>query len=121
MIINLTPHQIVLFNESTPDQLDDNDDLSRFIQLIYPKSLEHPPVRIVEINLGTTYSDHAPIEHIEYGRIRPEPSVVADTYYIVSLATALAAVNRSDFIVPFREVRNLNGTVIGCRSFAKPC
>lgn len=41
--------------------------------------------------------------------------------YIVSLVVALGlADRRSDLLVPYREARNAFGTVIGCRSLARP-
>jgi hypothetical protein len=44
-----------------------------------------------------------------------------DAWYVVSLALALAfAEKRGDLLVPFRDVRNSEGTVIGCRSLARP-
>lgn len=50
-------------------------------------------------------------------RIEPDP---ARTYYVVPLVVALAARGRSDLLVPYRDVRTLSGSVIGCRQLAQP-
>ena len=43
------------------------------------------------------------------------------TWYMVSLALALSQAGyRPDLLVPYREVRNREGTIIGCRSLARP-
>jgi hypothetical protein len=121
MIINLTPHPIVIFPGDTPEGwyeatkiwIDQNCK-------IIPKSSEYVPARLSEIELGSYKIDDVWIERVQYGQLLTEqPPQVAGTYYIVSLVTALA-INRSDFLVPYREIRNLDGTVIGCRSLARP-
>lgn len=120
MIINLTPHPITIFKSEAPDVIDEPE-FTGWVLTTIPKS-DLPFVRIVETNLGDyVLSDGSRVAYIEYGHLSYNPPRVFSTFYIVSLATALAARDRSDFLVPYREVRNLNGTVIGCRSLAKPC
>ena len=52
--------------------------------------------------------------------IRPD-----DVFYIVPLVTAIAvqaeAPARTDLLVPYEQVRNAEGTVVGCRTLAQPC
>ena len=42
------------------------------------------------------------------------------TFYVVALVVALAARDRVDLLVPYRDVRTMAGTVIGCRQLARP-
>jgi hypothetical protein len=125
MLINLTPHPIVIFPADHPilegeGWIEATDKWIISWCKIIPKSTEYPPARLVEIELGSYKIDEINIERIEYGHLSSTPPQVTGTYYIVSLATALA-VGRLDFLVPYLEVRNKSGTVIGCRSLARPC
>lgn len=121
MIINLTPHPIRIYGWDVPD---------RFALGEHEPQLELEPsgivARIGEIELGTQYLRHVdtPVEYVEYRHANgiPEQQKHGDnysTYYVVSLALALAS-DRGDLLVPYREVRNTDGTVIGCRSLARP-
>ncbi len=123
MLINLTPHPIVIY----PLNIDDEDNKihdSNWIKQnckIIPKSTEYQTAHLAEIEIGIFYVDDVIVERIQYGQlIAEQPPQEIGTYYIVSLATALA-VRRSDFLVPYNLVRNIAGTVIGCQSLARPC
>lgn len=139
MIVNLTPHPIHIYPPDTPDRtmLGGREPL-----LTIDPSTEHKPARIGEIPLGTVdylIADETgptlppvPVEYVEYtahgGLVHPLPEQddhdPHQTWYIVPLIVALSQTyindTRSDLLVPYREVRNLDGTVIGCRLLARP-
>lgn len=116
-VVNLTPHPIRVYARDVPDRID------RYL---------HDPVwtfepsgvvaRIGEIDLGTQYlrNCEVPVEYVEYRHVNGLPERREDVWLIVPLALALALPDRGDLLVPYREVRNHEGTVIGCRQFARP-
>ncbi|WP_051854376.1 hypothetical protein [Streptomyces sp. NRRL S-1896] len=91
------------------------DDLEPHLrEVIEPEPV---PARLATIELGGGIT----FEMVEFGYAENLPPKRDGYQYIVSLVVALAlADRRSDLIVPYREVRNSSGTVIGCRSFAQP-
>ncbi|MFF7411675.1 hypothetical protein [Streptomyces lydicus] len=112
MILNLTPHPIRLYGS---EREDGNDDLEPHLRAIIEP--EDKPARLAMIELGTCGG----VELIEYGHAHDLPPKRDGYLYIVSLVVALAlADRRSDLLVPYREVRNSSGTVIGCRQLAQP-
>lgn len=132
MIVNLTPHPIRIYPPDAPDRLDPAE-WTPTHEL--PVSTDLPPARIGEQTLGTaSYVSGVPIEYVEYaphgGTVHPLPPVQADdrgtvqVFYAVSLVVGLVLTysghNRPDLLVPYREVRNLDGTIIGCRQLARP-
>lgn len=121
MIVNLTPHPIRIYGFDVPDRFNDGDFEPQWT--IDPSGTV---ARIGEIDLGTQYlrNCEVPVEYIEYRHVNglPPAEKVADqyvTWYVVSLALALAS-DRGDLLVPYREIRNLAGTTIGCRLLALP-
>jgi hypothetical protein len=46
--------------------------------------------------------------------------MIYNTWFVVSLPLALIAKDRGDLLVPWRQVRDPSGTVIGCRILARP-
>lgn len=132
MIVNLTPHPIRIYPPDAPDRIDPTE-WQPTVEL--PLAEDMKPARIGEITLGTaSYIGGVPIEYVEYashsGLVHPLPPVEMDSrgtvqrFYVVSLVVGLLLTygphNRSDLLVPYREVRNLDGTVIGCRQLARP-
>lgn len=131
MIVNLTPHPIVIYPPNTPDHIEPG---SVEPVLTIEPSPDHKPARIGMIELGTQYEGlGVPVEDVEYashgGLEHPLPSVQSDdrgrpvVWYAVSLVVALQQTyiyRRPDLLVPHREVRNLAGSVIGCRQLARP-
>ncbi|MFJ4009433.1 hypothetical protein [Streptomyces sp. NPDC090026] len=112
MILNLTPHPIRLYSDEREDGSDDLD-----LHLRHTIEPEPKPARLAVIELGTC--DGA--ELVEYGHAHDLPRPQDGVRLIVSLVVALAlADRRSDLLVPYREVRNATGTVIGCRQLAQP-
>lgn len=137
MFLNLTPHPIRLYPPETPDRVD--PDTVKPVLEIQPCPA-YKPARIGEITLGTQYypADDTepsltllPVENVEYashgGLVNPLPKQDEHsphrTWYIVPLVVALQQTyvhHRSDVVCPYMEVRNLEGTVIGCRLLARP-
>ncbi|MFJ6579295.1 hypothetical protein ACIQMY_25450 [Streptomyces sp. NPDC091368] len=113
MIRNLTPHPIRVYEWTREDG---NDDLD--LQLKYVIDPEPKPARLATIELGTQGDG---TELVEYGHTENLPRKQDGYRYVVSLPVALAmAPRRSDLLVPYQEVRNASGTVIGCRALAQP-
>lgn len=116
MILNLTPHPIRLYVDDRPDGIDDLD--PGLLRVIDP---EATPARLGMVPLTSEFRDGIPVELVEYGHAENLPRPHDGTAYIVSLPVALAlAPRRGDLLVPYREVRNSSGTVIGCRQLAQP-
>jgi hypothetical protein len=129
VIVNLTPHPIRIYGWDVPDRFA----LGEYepITVVEPSGTV---ARIGEIELGGNHlrGCDAPVEMIEYRHVNGLPPIYENwdnntTWYIVSLALALACGNpddkisfRNDLLVPFREIRNPEGTVIGCRTLALP-
>jgi hypothetical protein len=102
-LVNLTPHPIAVYGNRTIDE--------------GPKDIIPPSgtvARLATYELGTHVSDTAVYELVEYGHAHDLPPKQPGTWYIVSLVVALA-VHRGDLLAPFVEVRNAEGTMIGCR------
>lgn len=124
MLVNLTPHPVRIYPYGTPDRFE----LGEY----EPEMVLEPseaPARIGEIYLSTQSLPHCPtrVAYIEYRHTANLPpwtgsdSADVDTWYVVSLPLALSqAGKRPDLLVPHMEVRNLDGTVIGCRELALP-
>ncbi len=112
MIFNLTPHPIRLYAAEREDGIDDLE--PHLLRVIPPEST---PARLATIELGGGIT----FELVEFGHAQNLPPKRDGCQYIVSLVVALALCDRrSDLLVPYREVRNSTGTVIGCRSLAQP-
>jgi hypothetical protein len=76
--------------------------------------------RLATIDLGTQVSGTAVYELVEYGHAHDLPQPQDGMDYIVSLVVALAC-HRDDLLAPYVEVRNEEGTMIGCRYLQKVC
>lgn len=108
--VNLTPHPINVYGSRSADQEPEH---------VIPSS--GTIARVSTIDLGSCWIGNMPFSYIEYGRLENPPPRETGVYYIVSLVTALAVRGRDDFLAPFKEVRNTEGTMIGCRYLQKVC
>lgn len=123
-LVNLTPHTLRIYSVDTPDQI---DDLST--GLLTTMEPSGRVARVAENDLGTTeHVSHdgilVPIELIEWSSVYGLPKREEGVYLVVPLVTALAAIasqRRDDLLVPYWQVRNREGTVVGCRLLARPC
>jgi hypothetical protein len=138
MIVNLTPHPLHIYPSNCPDRIEFGD--------VNPDFTVAPSgqiARLAEEALGTWFVDAfdyegtspeqsltaISVEGVDYGSVYGLPPLDTEatdvnlrprTYYVVSLVVALAARNRPDLLVPYREVRTIAGTVVGCRQLARP-
>lgn len=129
-LINLTPHPIRVYDPSTPDTVADVTD-----GLIATISPSGSVARLAESDGGPTdhlpfetYTDGAtsiPVKRVVFTTVHGLPAPRDDVYLLVPLLTAIAvqaeAPGRQDLLVPYAQVRNSEGTVVGCRVLAQPC
>jgi hypothetical protein len=123
-LINLTPHPIRVYSPDSPDRVDPaSHDPIRVVE----PSTDHKPARIREIQRDAAWDEPivihgVPVDYVEYtSLIEPLPEPDGQTWYVVPLIVALSqGAARTDLLVPYHEVRNLDGTIIGCRGFARP-
>lgn len=106
-VVNLTPHDVTVMSESGD------------VHVNFPAS--GTVLRLGTIELGTQhYPDvPAPVELVEYHHLQNPPKKIPGTWYLVSLPCALAY-PREDFLVPFLEVRDDRGQILGCRLLGRP-
>jgi hypothetical protein len=120
MIINLTPHAIDVYGPEVATPVADGQ---RPTLSIAPEPV---PARIDEVVVDEgglaprTGAEAVPVIFVEYGHVTGLPPVRPKTWYVVSLPVALALPGRRDLLVPYRQVRNAAGTVVGCRGLARP-
>lgn len=125
MLVNLTPHPIRIYGWDVPDRFNLGDH--------EPHTVLEPSgtvARIGEIELGTQTlrGCDTSVEFVEFHHANGLPPKYDNwdantTWYVVSLALALSMVGehgRNDLLVPFREIRNPEGTTIGCRTLVLP-
>ena len=111
ILVNLTPHPIAIYGNSP---LEDGP-----AEVIPPSGIV---TRLAAIELGTQYP--APLtsyELVQYGAAHDLPQPEDGTLFIVSLVVALAVRGRDDLLAPYVEVRNGEGTMVGCRYLQKVC
>lgn len=107
--VNLTPHPIAIYGENSIEE--------------GPREVIPPSgtvTRIATIDLGQQISNTAVYQLVEYGHAHDLPAKQDGIDYIVSLVVALAC-HRDDLLAPYVEVRNEQGTMIGCRYLQKVC
>ena len=128
-VTNLTPHPIRIYGWEVPDRFELGEHEPQ--EVLEPSGTV---ARIGEIELGTQAMRGVPmrVEYVEFGHSTGLPPKYEDfdtntDWYVVSLPLALQMAymsrdhgGRNDLLVPFREIRNKEGTVIGCRSLALP-
>jgi hypothetical protein len=122
-LVNLTPHPVRVYAVDTPDRIGDLDDGLLFV---FPPSGK--VARIAMIDLGTAghaYDEASGystwIDWQQFGQCHDLPRPEHGTNFIVSLIVARDQTNRTDLIFPISEVRNTQGTVVGCRGFGRVC
>lgn len=105
-IINLTPHDVVLMdgNGNETDRYQRTRDVLR--------------LETADVGQQVRAYRQAGIRRISFGHLNWIPPKRPNALYIVSLPTALA-IRREDFLVPFDEVRDDAGRIIGCRELAQ--
>jgi len=108
-VINLTPHDVNLYDKSGEN----------IVETFKSRGIARASQRIEEA--GTLDGEY-PLVKIIYGAPTDLPEYEKGTYYIVSSLTAEAARCYGrvtiDLLLTAELVRNTEGQVIGCRSFA---
>ena len=119
-IINRTPHDITMMNEA------------KEVVWTFPKSDEPIRLESSQVVVGTVTdaghdtskrnaSDNVfidfDVKQVVYDKSNL-PDYMEDTYYIVSALVANAYPERSDLLMVNDTVRDDNGRIIGCKSFA---
>jgi hypothetical protein len=112
MLVNLTPHPVAVYRDRS---VEDGP-----AEVIPPSGTV---ARIATIELGTGSSQHSgwSYELVEYGHCHDLPRPALNTDYIVALVVALSVRGRDDLLAPYLEVRNEQGTMIGCRFLQRVC
>jgi hypothetical protein len=111
MIVNLTQHPIRFFSADVEiTNIPPSGQTARI-------ATKPSPADDNEVTVdGTTI----PVIGVKYGELSGLPTRQDGVYYIVPLLTALAAsVDRDDLLIPHKQIRNEEGTVIGCAALGR--
>ena len=116
MLVNCTPHPVRIYRRD-----------GAAIEATVPPSGQ--VARIATHETGADYltavdddkPTHVPVRCVQYSHLDGLHDPKPGTWHIVSLTSALAARGtRDDLLVPYGEVRDADGGVIGCRLLARP-
>ena len=124
-VMNLLPHELTIYDpDSTPDRIPSRDH-GKVIQRIPPsgiiaristETVEDGAIATPDGTRIPTY--RVSMKNSTSGLPDPQDGVI----YIVSLPFAMFAINvtgRDDIFFPTRDVRTLDGAVIGCRGLGQ--
>lgn len=121
-LVNLTPHAIHIFHFNVPDRIE--PDSFAPVRIIEPAS--DRPARANEIETGQFFVDDLLVISVDSGGVSGLPDYAGHmdsrdrtTWFIVSRPVAMSKPDRRDLLVPYSEVRNMRGSVIGCRMLAR--
>lgn len=103
-LINLTPHPV--------NMLDNEGNVIK----VLPKCEVPPRLRQETKNVGEI--NGFPLTETKFGTTEHLPKKQVGVFLIVSRLVSSANPKRTDLIVPNGLVRNENGQIIGCKSFA---
>ncbi|MDX3661279.1 hypothetical protein PV646_28575 [Streptomyces sp. ID05-26A] len=128
-LINLTPHPIRIYTPEAPSTVTDIDD--GLVTIIPPSGLvarlaNADPKGVAFTTRYLPFGEaQIQVERVVFTTVFGLPAKREDVYLIVPLVTALAEQSenpaRDDLLVPHEQVRNAEGTVVGCRTLAQPC
>ncbi|EIF01217.1 hypothetical protein [Saccharomonospora glauca] len=118
-LINMTPHPVRIYGAGTPDRVEDPDD--GVVRVLEPSG---EFARLSESVLGedTVLDEEGaeiPVSLVSYAEVEGLPEPQEGVAYVVPVMTALAAAGRTDLLVPYEQVRNQEGTVVGCRRLGR--
>jgi hypothetical protein len=104
-VINMTPRDINVF---LPD-----GGVRAYPKSAFPIRIESTSRVIAEIN-------GVPVTRMTFGEPvgLPPYDETGETYYLVSSIVQAALPERKDLLIPSDPVRNADGNIIGCKSFA---
>lgn len=105
-IVNLTPHEIVVYRESE----------------IHLRIQSSGFVRASQVEKEAGQVNGIPLKRVAFGKVQEMPQPEKDTVFVVSQITANALKEQGrteDILITNDAVRDDAGKIIGCRSFAK--
>jgi len=106
-IINLTPHTVNICNDE-----------GAVVRSFPSKGI----ARATQISEPAGSLDGIELTRMTFGETYDLPSPAPDTYYVVSVITASAAKDQGrstdDLLITADPVRDDNGKILGCKSFA---
>jgi hypothetical protein len=121
-LVNLTPHDIVLYAAAPPAAGSDLDQAEpATVRLAAQGSVARVDDEASRLGQGWLNAGAGLIALSRLrrsGKLTGLPPPVAGTQLVVSRVTALAARHRSDLVFPFGEVRDPAGQIIGVRGLA---
>ena len=104
MIINKTPHAVNVVSHEG--------------ELLFTFLPDGAPARCTQSTNVIDSINGIPITETFFGEVVDVPSQKDGIYYIVSRLVLSACPDRTDLLVPNELVRDENGNIIGCSSFA---
>jgi len=111
-IINLTPHELIVFK----DNVFESEEYDYEMVMTIPSS---GVVRVKEENVEIGKINGVPVYKKKYTESEGLPDPTPDTYYFVSILVAQANPDRKDLLLSSDLVRDENGRILGCKSFAQ--
>lgn len=124
MIINLTPHEVVIYSSMDCVLRDgklflrgEEEETGLQPLRVYPAA--EVPARVVLDYENDGVADGICIFRLKAKDILSLPEPKKDTWYIVSKIVAQACPDRSDLLIPDGMVRDKNGAVVGCIDFSR--
>lgn len=101
-IINLTPHSLLIYKDGEKIKEIPSSGIVR---------VEEEKIKIGEI-LGVS------VYKIKYTKSKGLPEPKKDIFYFVSVIVAQANLHRNDLLLSSDLIRDENGRILGCSSFA---
>ncbi|MFF0821176.1 hypothetical protein ACFYUR_12395 [Micromonospora haikouensis] len=118
-IVNLTPHDMHIYPPDCPDRIEPGS--VQPIAVIPPAPAEmRAPLDKTRIRVEqplTFDGANIPVNVVQHHGSSNLPPPEPGVWFVVALVVALAHPDRRDLLVPDEAVRNLGGSMIGCRSF----
>ena len=102
-IVNMTPHTVNMVSE-------DGTKIADFVS--------EGEIRLTQESKQIGTINGVPLTQTFFGDVQGLPEEKEGTFYIVSRLVLTACPNRKDLLVPNDIVRDSQGRVIGCKSFA---
>jgi hypothetical protein len=123
MIINLTGETVRLYGPDAPDVIED-DALDRSCTVI-AADVPSAFLGVESVDLDeprTTFHGGRPLEiHLVRYLVRDLPASRRGVYLLVDPAVGVCVRGRADLLVPFDQVRDSTGAVVGHRHLVSPC
>lgn len=123
MIINCTPHDVVIYGvtscmlqDGRPYIREEGEEYPEPLR-VYPAAKE--PARVTFVQKPAGMADGIPVCWWAPNEIVNLPEPKPETYYIVSKIVAQACPERKDLIFPGTLVHDADGHVVGCIDFSR--